>query len=176
MTITPLLTLKVRGKKDAVLARQRARRVASLLNFDPHEQACIAAGTFVIACQALTLFGKARLCFHVENQQLHIFADHGTEAAQAATNTHSGRISGLLPEPEGKLRYRLVKQLPAQEVPADQLEIAWLVEKVEATAKSGLFDEIVKQNEEMLALLHELRLCRGDLTQKEKKPANPHAA
>src|SRR5438128_309313 len=53
MTITPFLALKIRSKKDAVRARTRARRVAGLLSFDPYEQTCIAAGVFVIACQAL---------------------------------------------------------------------------------------------------------------------------
>src|SRR5205085_2310875 len=34
MTITPFLTLKLRGKRDALFARQRARRVANLLCYD----------------------------------------------------------------------------------------------------------------------------------------------
>src|ERR1051325_2451805 len=75
MTITPFLALKIRTKKDAVRARTRARRVAGLLSFDPHEQTCIAAGAFVIACQAMMLFGKARLCFQIESHQLQIFAE-----------------------------------------------------------------------------------------------------
>lgn len=172
MTITPFLTLKVRGKKDAVQARQRARRVASLLAFDPHEQACIAAGTFVVACQALVLFGDARLCFRIEGQQLHIFAQDRKTPVDGAPS----RLTGLFPEADPKALLRLVKSLPTQENAAAEAELGWLVKKIEETACDSLFDEIVKQNQEMLALLHELRLYRGDLIQKEEKPANPHAA
>lgn len=171
MTITPFLALKVRGKKDAVLARQRARRVASLLSFDPQEQACIAAGTFVIACQALTVFGKARLCFQIENGRLDIFAE-----PRQAPESGEGRLAGLFAEGDPKSLFRLTKQLPPREVAADEIELGWLIKKVEEAACESVFDEIVKQNQEMLALLHELRLYRGDLSQKEKKPANPHAA
>src|SRR5687767_1155637 len=108
MTITPFLTLKLRCKKDAVLARLRARRVGGLLSFDPHEQACVAAGTFVIACQALMLFGKARLCFQIENHQLHIFAqDAKADTAEPAVSA-TKRLAGLFPENDPKSLFRLV--------------------------------------------------------------------
>ena len=51
-----------------------------------------------------------------------------------------------------------------------------MVNQVEQTACNGLFDEIIRQNQEILTLLHELRLFRGDLTKKEEKSASPHAA
>lgn len=171
MTITPFLALKLRGKKDAIRARQRARRVASLLGFEPHEQTCIAAGTFVVACQALSAFGQARLCFQIEDHQLQVFAESGAESAPVAQ-----RLAGLFGEPEANSVYRLSKPLPARDVPADEIELGWLVKKVEETASSRVFDEIVKQNQEILALLHELRLYRGDLTRLGGKSAHPDAA
>jgi hypothetical protein len=176
MTITPFLALKLRGKKDAVLARQRARRVASLLSFSPHEQACIAAATFVVACQALMLFGKARLCFQIENHQLHIFA----QDASADTGVHpppaAKRLVGMFPDVETKSLFRLTKPLPPQENAAEEIELGWLVNKVEETACNGLFDEIIRQNQEVLSLLHELRLYQGNVSKKEEKPISPHAA
>jgi len=175
MTITPFLALKLRGKKDAILARQRARRVASLLAFDIHEQACIAAGAFVVACQALKLFGKARLCFQIENHQLQIFAQD-VKPATAEPPTVSTRLTGMFPETDPKTLFRLTKQLPAQSGLADEMELGWLVKKVEETACDGIFDEIVKQNQEMLALLHELRLFQAGSSQKPEKSSNPHAA
>jgi hypothetical protein len=176
MTTTPFFALKLRGKKDAVLARQRARRVASLLSFDPHEQACIAAGTFVIACQALVVFGKSRICFQIEQSQLQIHAQElqATPAEDAALG--SKRLSGLFNEYDVKTLFRLCKPLPPQETPADQLDLGWLVTKVEETACKSLFDEIVKQNQETLALLHELRLYQGAAAKKEEKSSPPHAA
>ena len=173
MTITPFLTLKLRGKRDALLARQRARRVANLLGFDAHEQACIAAGAFVVACQALTLLGKTHLCFQIENHQMHIFV----QDAKPQTDTpEAKRLRGLFPAVDPHALYRLTKPLPAQQLAADEQELGWLAATVEATAASGLFDEIIKQNQEILALLHEVRLYRADGKQKEEKPANPHAA
>ena len=65
MTITPFLVVNLRGKKDALRVRQRSRRVASLLHFGVHEQTCIAAGAFVVACQALSVLLKPRLCFQI---------------------------------------------------------------------------------------------------------------
>jgi hypothetical protein len=174
MTITPFLALKLRGKKDAVLARQRARRVASLLAFDPHEQACIAAGVFVIACQALTRFGKARLCFQIENHQLHVFAEP-TEAT-TPPNAANARLQGLFPDDPKPLV--LVKPMPTppRDHPAEEIEVGWLVRQVEKASGASLFEEIVRQNQEILALLHELRLYRGSAEQKEEKSRPPHAA
>jgi hypothetical protein len=176
MTITPFLALHLGGKKDAVLARQRARRVAGLLSFDPHEQACIAAGTFLVACQALMLFGKARLCFQIENHQLHVFAEEASSAPAKPTQPVAQRLAGLFPETEAKTLFRLVKPLPPQQNSTEEMDVGWLVQKMEETASVGIFEEIVKQNQEILALLHELRLFRADPARKEEKSASPHAA
>lgn len=170
MTIAPFLMVRLRGKKDAILARQRARRVASLLSFDPKEQACIAAGAFVVACQALTVFGKARLCFQIENHQLQIFAE------SIRADAVSERLEELLSNGEGELLYRMTKQLPPDQACADEAELGWLVTEVERAAHSSVFDEIVKQNQETLALLHELRLCRGEAAPRLEKTPPPHAA
>lgn len=176
MTITPFLTLKLGGKKDAIFARQRARRVASLLSFDFHEQACIAAGTFVIACQALVLFGKAKLCFQIENHQLHAFAQDARPETEQLGFQGSKRLAGLFPDTDPKALFRLTKPLPPQENPAEEIELGWVVNKVEQTACNGLFDEIIRQNQEILSLLHELRLYQGNLTPKAEKSTSPHAA
>ena len=176
MTITPFLALQLRGKKDAVLARQRARRVASFLSFDVQEQACIAAGTFVVACQALLLFRKARLCFQIEHQQLQIFAQELKPETDTPFHPTSKRLAGLFPDGDPKTPFRLTKQLPIQENATEEVELGWLVNKVEETACTGLFDEIVKQNQEILALLHELRLYQGNFTKTGEKASNPRAA
>jgi hypothetical protein len=176
MTITPFLTLKLAGKKDAVLARQRARRVANLLSFDFHEQACIAAGTFVVACQALVLFGKARLCFQIEDNQLHIFAQNAHPETEQLEIQLSKRLAGLFQEGDMKSQFRLTKPLPPQENPTAPIELGWVVNQIEQTACNGLFDEIIRQNQEILTLLHEVRLFEGHTSKKEEKSANPSAA
>ena len=47
--ITSLLTLRVRSRRDVLVARQRARQVAGLLRFSPRRQHMIAAAVFEIA-------------------------------------------------------------------------------------------------------------------------------
>src|SRR5258708_12331694 len=73
MTAYPFFTFPIRGKRDAMRARFRARQVARLLQFSAHEQACIAAGTFAVVCQALQLLGKSVLCFQIAESKLHVF-------------------------------------------------------------------------------------------------------
>ncbi|MBI2804030.1 MAG: hypothetical protein HYX68_03500 [Planctomycetes bacterium] len=176
MTSTPFLTLNLRGKKDAVLARQRARRVASILNFDSREQTCIAAGTFVVACQALLLLGRAKLCFQLENQHLQVFAEEIENRPEGAPPQASRRLAGYFPSSDSTLLFRLAKPLPARDLAADEQELGWLVNQVETTACHGLFDEIAKQNQEVLSLLGELRLYQQNSEVAEEKIAKPNAA
>jgi hypothetical protein len=173
MTITPFLTLKLRKKKDAILARQRARRVANLLGFDLHEQTCVAAGTFVIACQALSLYPQARLCFQIEKHQLQVFAQ---EAAGEVVSSEKGRLAGMFPELDAKSLYRLTKALPAEQRTTEEKDLGWLVRQVEATACGSAFEEMMRQNQEVLALLHEVRLCRLELQSKEGRTPDSRAA
>lgn len=172
MTITPFLALPLRGKKDAIRARQRARRVASLLHFDVHEQACIAAGAFVISCQALALLSGPRLCFQIENHQLQIAACD--ELPCRELKLADGRIGRLFAEP-GTL-YRLTKPLPPQNDTMEEDDLGWLVQQVEQAAHETLFDEVIKQNQEILALLHDLRLYHVPVQEKAEKESSPDAA
>jgi len=173
MTITPFLMVALRGKKDAVRARQRARRVASLLHFDVHQQACIAAGAFVISCQALALLCKPRLWFQIESRQLQIFAAEDTLPKSGPIE--GARFARILGDVDPAL-YRLAKPLPAQQDTTEELDLGWLVQSVEYAAHETLFDEIVKQNQEVLALLHDLRLYQGGVQENAEKSADPHAA
>jgi hypothetical protein len=169
MTITPFLALKVRGKKDAILIRARARRVAGLLGFDAYEQACIAAGAFVVACHTLTQLGKGRICFQIESQQLQVFAEG------SASSDPNRRLQGLLQNDAQSLP-RLVKPLPPRDQPAEDIELGWLIRQVEKASGETLFDEIARQNQEVLALLHELRLYRRVAAPAAEKSRSPHAA
>jgi hypothetical protein len=175
MTITPFLAVRLRSKKDTVLARQRARRVASLLRFEAHEQACIAAGAFVIACQAIAQFAKPRLCFQIEDRQLQIFAVEGKAQLPPESSPAAERRAGLFPPVDAKGLYRLTKPLPSGNC-VGELDLGWLVTNIEGTARGGAFDEIVRQNQEILALLHELRLYQQPAQEKSEKSPAHHAA
>lgn len=155
MKADPFMTLRVCSRKDALRGRHQARLVAQLLHFEAHEQACVAAGTFLVACQALERLGQAQLCFLIEQRQLHVFAEAVGPPGEAA--------SASVAEPSVSLR--LTKPVPPGQ-PLATADLGWLVGRIEQTGRNGLFAEIVKQNQEILSLLHELRDLRARLEQK----------
>ena len=165
MTAPPFLSFAVRGKKDAIRVRQRARQIASLLRFPIHEQACIAAGAFLIACQAHDQVGRFVLCFQIDDNQLHIYARSASDASELPA-----RINRVAAVSENVLQ--LLKPLPA-EMHLAEADLAWMVRSMEETPTS-LFEEIVKQNQEVLTLLHELQASWRQRV--EEQPARPHAA
>lgn len=93
MTTAPFLTIRIRGQKDAIRVRQRARQIASLLHFSIHEQACVAAATFVIACQVLRLPGRHAIGFAIDHDHLHV------EAIAAGDGTPVNRLAPLIGAP-----------------------------------------------------------------------------
>jgi hypothetical protein len=166
MTAHPFSTFPVRGKKDAIRARHRARQIASLLRFSLQEQACIAAGTFAVACQALDVLGKALLCFQIEDQQLQVYIRVGRQADRRARRSRreaDGDVGPLM---------RLVKSLP-EEQPMSEADLAWLIGNAEESPVE-LFEEVVKQNQEVLGLLHELAASQRH--EKEDQAARSSAA
>ena len=108
------------------------------------------------------------LCFQIEDNHLHVFAESKQPESES-------RLQGLFPD-EPKPILHLVKPMPSRDNPAEEIELGWLVRQVEKAGGKSLFDEIVKQNQEILALLHELRLCRAAPEQKEENSRPPHAA
>src|SRR5579883_3222167 len=135
MNAEPFFTFPVRGKEDAIRVRHHARHIASLLRFPPLEQACIAAGTFALVAGALRLLGPFEVCFRLADGHLHVNV--------------AADVAGLM---------RLAKPLPSSDVPAPE-DLAWLVCRADF-GSHGLFEEVAKQNQEVLALLHELCAAR----------------
>ncbi len=170
MTAPPFLTFPVRGKRDAIRARHCARQIAALLHFSVEQQACIAAGTFMIACQGLGVYGKFVLCFQIDNNQLHVHARGPANRPQLPC----GRVNRLaaLPGGDGETPLRLVKPLPEEKTLAEA-DVAWLVRHAEAES-TGLFEEIIKQNQEVLALVHQLQTLQQP--HDTGQPLRPHAA
>jgi len=169
MTARPFLTVAIRGQKDAVRIRHRARQIASLLHFPSHEQTCIAAATFVIACQVLRLPGRYAIRFTIDNHQLYVEAQ--TVGNEGTAGGPVNRLAALVGCAAGSPMH-LVKALPSDRPLADA-DLAWLVESTKDVA-AGVFEEIIRQNQEVLSLLHELQ---GQLRQPMAGiEAPPHAA
>src|SRR5690349_5890548 len=74
MNAIPFLTLAVRTRKDALRGRHRARQITQMLGFDAHDQGCLAAATFLIACEAFDQLGGAILQFRIQQHHLHVSA------------------------------------------------------------------------------------------------------
>lgn len=153
----PFLSMPVRGRRDALLVRHHARQVAHLLQFDAQEEACIAAGAFLIACQALERREHAQVHFKIDQNRLHVYA-------------HTGASESPVDAKESDAFFRLAKPLPQGRTLEDS-DIGWLVEKIQPS--TGVFGEIVKQNQEVLALLSALH---GASSVPADVARNPNAA
>jgi anti-sigma regulatory factor (Ser/Thr protein kinase) len=61
-----LLTSEIRTESDVVFVRQRARQIAALLEFEPHEQTRIATAVSEIARNAFLYAQGGRAQFSIE--------------------------------------------------------------------------------------------------------------
>lgn len=136
MAPEPFLTLPVRNCRDLIHVRQRARQVARLLRFAPHDVMCIAAGAFVVAERAKSVLRQASVCFAMVDRQLRIFA----RAASSRASASSELIMLSKPVPQND-----------QRIAAD--DIAWIIRQVQLLAPMSLREELSGQNQEVLELL-----------------------
>jgi hypothetical protein len=144
---TSLLTLRVRRKRDLVLARQRARQLAGLLGFDLRGQLAFACGVFEAACRAALQLGRITLEFRLTGDALQA---HCRQSVTADPET--------VPIP------CVQKRLP-HPLPQDREDLAWLVDKFTRRLPEDLFDELRQQNSEMLRALAELQQAEAKLAQ-----------
>jgi len=153
---TTILTANVRCRRDVVLARDRARQAAALLGFDALEQACIAAAVFEIASQAREA-SRPMLHFQVEGELFQVFA----MPQQASSEAPAG--------------LRLEKPMPKKE-PAIALEdVPWAIRQLAEQTPPSLFNEIKRQNQELLYALAELNGCRAKVASLAPENARPAA-
>jgi|SRR5208282_1713754 len=160
---TPILTLTLRSRRDTMLARRHARHIAGLLGFSPRLQAWIAAVAFEIACNCLRDTGRAQLHFRVFQGTLHVVPDSQKGAPNAAVS-RADRVM------------RLDMPLPHGEENMAPHDVAWALKQVTRLAPLNLFEEMRKQNQELLHALLDLQqlLERGDRAGSE--PRSPAAA
>jgi hypothetical protein len=143
-----------------VAVRQHARQIAGLLGFGPSEQARIAAVVFEIAQHAVTFARRVSIQFQLVGNTLRVLpvssrAQRSARAErfdprgmrrllkylQRECHRHDERVSMLsVPLPEEPLA-------PARE------DLPWLIEELVRRTPLSLFDEIHKQNQEVLRLL-----------------------
>lgn len=175
-----ILTVVMAGEPDVVLARRRAREVAELLGFDAGDQTRIATAVSEIARNAFQFAGSGRVEFHLEGTmapQLLVVrvSDRGrgirnVEGTLAGSVSHLGIVGArrlvdrfeIESSPSGTVVV-LKKILPStvpyrpparlQEVAADLL----------TRAPSGPYEELQRQNQELLQALDQVRRHQEEL-------------
>lgn len=173
---TPLLSLKIRSKRDVLLARQRARQLAGLLGLGPFEKMQVAAAAFDTARWARQAMGRAVLRFESDDGVLRILAT--PPSGKEARRTQERGIRGLRdPLPDGaaldargtrrllaRLRevaaeadaHRVVVPLPGGRRGLADYDVTWLLTELSRLTPLDPFDEVAVQNAELLQALAEL--------------------
>ena len=182
-----LLELELANDRDMIAARQRARQLSALLEFDAQDQVRIATAVSEVARNAVRHGGGGRIEFALEeedgrNTALSIaIADQGPGIADFET-----AIGGTTPTGEAKLglvtarrlmdsfelqsaprsgtSITLRKHVPRRAEPLTRARIDALVRAVAAHRTSDASVEIQQQNRDLLRSLEELRLRQEELT------------
>jgi signal transduction histidine kinase/CheY-like chemotaxis protein len=97
----PLPGVPIQHERDVVVGRQRARRLAELLGFDPHEQTRIATAVSEIARNAYAYAGGGRIEFEVEgDSRPQLLVVRVIDAGRGIANL-AGVLSGEYRSPTG---------------------------------------------------------------------------
>ena len=182
-----LLELELANDRDMIAARQRARQVSALLDFDAQDQVRIATAVSEVARNAVRHAGGGRIEFALEeeggrNPALSIsIADNGPGIADFET-----AIGGTTPTGEPKLglvtarrlmdafeiqsaprrgtSITLRKHVPRRVEPFTRARIEALGRAVTSHRAGDASTEIQQQNRDLLRSLEELRLRQEELT------------
>lgn len=182
-----LLELELANDRDMIAARQRARQVSALLDFDAQDQVRIATAVSEVARNAVRHGGGGRIEFALEEES-------GRDAALCIGIVDQGpgiadfesAISGTTPTGEPRLglvtarrlmdRFEidsvpkrgtsitLRKHVPRRAAPLTKARIDTLVRAVAAHRATDASAEMQQQNRDLLRSLEELRLRQEELT------------
>lgn len=182
-----LLELELANDRDMIAARQRARQVSALLDFDAQDQVRIATAVSEVARNAVRHGGGGRIEFALEEEGGHnpalsiSIADNGPGIAD-----FEAAIGGATPTGEPKLglvtarrlmdsfemqsaprrgtSITLRKNVPRRAEPFTRARVEALARAVAAHRNGDPSVEVQQQNRDLLRSLEELRLRQEDLT------------
>ncbi|HKS58802.1 MAG TPA: ATP-binding protein [Steroidobacteraceae bacterium] len=182
-----LLELELANDRDMIAARQRARQVSSLLEFDAQDQVRIATAVSEVARNAVRHGGGGRIEFALEEE-------HGHNAALSISIADNGpgiadfeaAITGSTANGEAKLglvtarrlmdgfeiqsaakrgtSITLRKHVPRRAEPFTRARVEALLRSVTAHRPGDPGSEMQQQNRDLLRSLEELRLRQEELT------------
>ena len=182
--LEPILDIALRTERDVVQSRQRARELAALLGFDNQDQIRLATATSEIARNAFRYArnGNVNFMVHLESpQRLEIVVtDSGPgipnleDILDGRYKSETGMGMGILGtrrlmdefdliSDSGGTRARLVKRLPRQAPTLTPRGIRVLTEQLRNRKPETPYDEIERQNQELLKTLQELRARQEEL-------------
>jgi signal transduction histidine kinase/DNA-binding response OmpR family regulator len=179
----PLLTVRLLGEQDVVTARQRARRIAELVGFDPVLQTRMATAVSEIARNAFRYARGGKVEFEIEGmlppQLFLVRVEDDGPGIQDLEAVLSGRFVSatgmglgivgarrlmdqfeIVSSPGRGTRVVLKKLLPrgAPVARADAITAA-----LRAETPSSVLEEVQRQNQELLRTLQELERKQGEL-------------
>ena len=180
----PVLTVALRTDHDVVMARQRARQIAAAIGFDGQEQVRIATAVSELARNASRYAGGGRVEFLAAGPPPELLCrvtDHGPGIADLRAVLDGRYVSttgmglGLIgtrrlmdtfeidSSPGRGTTVTIGKRLPPGAPPFDGPASARLGDELARQLPQGPFEEVQRQNQELLAALAELEQRRADL-------------
>lgn len=171
-------TTEIRTEHDVVLARQQARQIAALLEFDLHVQTRIATAVSELARNAFQYAGGGQVEFRIagDSQLFEVCVRDRGPGIRELKAVLDGRYTsptgmglGILGARrvmdqfqiecplEGGTVVTIGKSLPGKEPAGRDRDLARIAEELARRAPAGPFEEVQRQNQELLRTLDELR-------------------
>ena len=173
-----LLVVRIAGDEDVVAARQRARQVAAALGLAPRTQTRLATAVAEIARNAANYAGGGSVTFTVNRKESTLdvsVADRGPGIPHLASvldgtyRSTTGRGRGIPAArrlvdrfdieslPGGGTVVLLRQKLPSRRGSLEQLDLSPLAQRLAREKPRSAVEEILEQNQELVAGFEELR-------------------
>lgn len=180
----PIAAIMLRNEHDVVHARQRAREIAAMLGFDNQEQIRLATATSEMARNAYRYAREGKVAFSIHDgrpQELEIEITDGGPGIKNLDEIFEGRyksdtgmglgITGTkrlmdkfdITSTAQGTRVMMRKQFPVTAAVLTPMRIRDLGEKLRAKKPESPYEEIDRQNRELLKTLQELRTRQEEL-------------
>ena len=186
--MSPLFTVAIRYEHDVVLARQRARQIAGLLGFDAEDQTRMATAVSELARNAFQYAHAGKVEFFVEGKTApQLFRIKVTDSGAGIANLQDildGRYRSTTGMGLGIIGARrlvdqfhiesqlgsgttvwLTKLFPKGAAPLQPAALASLLDRLAQARPEDPFEEMQRQNQELLCALAELERRQEELAQ-----------
>ena len=181
---TVIATVLLRNERDVVQARQRARELAAMLGFDNQEQIRLATATSEMARNAFRYARDGRVNFSVSTDEPQLFqieiSDSGPgvnnlqEIMEGRYRSETGMGLGiigtkrlmdtfLIESAPGGTVVQLGKLIPPMAQRLTGKRLKEIAAQISARMPESPYEEVERQNQELLKTLQELRARQEEL-------------